>query len=304
MKPENTTSEEPQLTVMFDGACPLCRREVGVYRDLKPLKPIAWMDVSDEETTLDPCGGKKRSDYLARFHVRRADGTLLSGAAAFVALWLTLPGWRWLGRFGSLPGVTPVLEVCYTGFLRIRPAMQRGVRLFDTTHLPADMLADLRSDHAGETGAVWIYYGILCVSPNAKVRAFAKRHLEIEKTHLQEMRSLLPPLKRSLLLPAWRLAGFLTGALPSLFGATAVFATIEAVESFVEQHYQLQIKKLAGRDEFVTLRMTLIDFKADESDHRHEAQAELANPPGRFTKYWCALVEKGSHVAVKLAHKV
>ena len=299
---ENNPNNCAELTVMFDGACPLCRREVGVYRDLKPLAPIAWMDVSDEKKT--PCSSTERAGYMARFHVRRADGTLLSGAAAFIALWLTLPGWRWLGRFGSLPGMGTVLEIFYLGFLRIRPAMQRVVRWFDTSHLPADMLGDLRSDHAGETGAVWIYYGILCVSPNARVRAFARRHLAIEKTHLQEMRDLLPPLRRSLLLPFWRVAGFITGAVPALFGAMAVFATVESVETFVEAHYQQQIKKLAGREKFFTLRMTLIDFQTDESEHRQEAQAEMARPPGRVLKYWCRLVEGSSHIAVKLAQKI
>lgn len=110
------------LTVMFDGACPLCRREVGVYRNLAPLQPISWMDVSDTANALPT--GHDRARYLARFHVRTADGMVLSGAAAFVALWLTLPGWRWLGRFGQVPGVTPVLEQLYRGFLTVRPAMQ------------------------------------------------------------------------------------------------------------------------------------------------------------------------------------
>ena len=53
---------------------------------------------------------------------------MLSGAAAFVALWLLFPGWRWLGRFGSLPGMRAVLEVAYRGFLRVRPRVQRLVK--------------------------------------------------------------------------------------------------------------------------------------------------------------------------------
>ena len=114
------------LQVMFDGSCPLCRREVGLYRDLKASSPIQWVDVSDPALALLP--STERAAYMARFHVRTPDGVLLSGAAAFVALWLTLPGWRWLGRFGSLPGMTYVLEYCYRGFLHGRPLIQRLVR--------------------------------------------------------------------------------------------------------------------------------------------------------------------------------
>ncbi|MEC5216709.1 putative DCC family thiol-disulfide oxidoreductase YuxK [Actimicrobium sp. GrIS 1.19] len=119
------------LQVMFDGSCPLCRREVGVYRDLTPSAPIQWVDVSDPNNLLP--SGAERAVFMARFHVRTADGRLLGGAAAFVALWLTLPGWRWLGRFGALPGVTPLLEVVYRGFLRVRPLMQRLARRLERT---------------------------------------------------------------------------------------------------------------------------------------------------------------------------
>jgi predicted DCC family thiol-disulfide oxidoreductase YuxK len=113
------------LTVMFDGACPLCRREIGLYQSLTPLENVAWLDVSKATAHMNPAD---QARYMARFHVRQKDGSLLSGAAAFVALWLTMPGWRWLGRFGRLPGVTPVLELMYRGFLHLRPYLQRWMR--------------------------------------------------------------------------------------------------------------------------------------------------------------------------------
>ena len=113
------------LTVMFDGACPLCRREIGLYQSLTPLENVAWLDVSDATANLNPSDQVR---FMTRFHVRQKDGSLLSGAAAFVALWLTMPGWRWLGRFARLPGVTPLLELAYRGFLHLRPTLQRWMR--------------------------------------------------------------------------------------------------------------------------------------------------------------------------------
>ena len=120
------------VTVLYDGACPLCRREIGLYRGLDAMQPVEWRDVSAADAVL-PDGGT-RDAYLARFHVQRADGTVLSGAAAFIALWSVLPGWRWLARLGRLPGMTGALEVVYCLFLRVRPTMQRVMRRLEARH--------------------------------------------------------------------------------------------------------------------------------------------------------------------------
>lgn len=123
---------KPALTVLYDGACPLCRREIGIYRDLQPLSPgssVCFADVSNAAVPLPP--GATREQLLARFHVQGPDGKLLSGAEAFLALWAVLPGWRWLAFAGRLPGATWVMERTYRFFLRWRPTLQRWASRFD-----------------------------------------------------------------------------------------------------------------------------------------------------------------------------
>ncbi|MFZ9759451.1 MAG: DCC1-like thiol-disulfide oxidoreductase family protein, partial [Burkholderiaceae bacterium] len=66
----------------------------------------------------------ERQVLLARFHVEKSDGTRLSGAEAFVAMWSRLPGWRLLAWVARLPGVTTILEVLYRVFLKLRPVLQ------------------------------------------------------------------------------------------------------------------------------------------------------------------------------------
>ena len=117
------------LTVLYDGACPLCRREISVYRGLKPNTPVCFADVSDPALPLP--GGTTRAQLLARFHVRSRDGNLLSGAHAFLALWAALPGWRWLALIGRLPGATWAMERMYRFFLRLRPTLQRWASRLD-----------------------------------------------------------------------------------------------------------------------------------------------------------------------------
>jgi demethoxyubiquinone hydroxylase (CLK1/Coq7/Cat5 family) len=97
---------------------------------------------------------------------------------------------------------------------------------------------------AGETGAVFIYRGVIAVAGrrgDAELLGFAARHAATEAEHLRLIDAWLPPRQRSRLLGPWKLAGWLTGALPALAGRRAVYATIAAVERFVDAHYQQQI---------------------------------------------------------------
>ena len=121
-----STQAGAEMTVYFDGGCPLCRREISAYRGLSALRPVCFADISDPD--LVPPAGIRPEELAARFHVRHADGRLVSGARAFLALWAALPGWRWLARMGSLPGMPHLMEWVYRSFLRIRPAVQRMVR--------------------------------------------------------------------------------------------------------------------------------------------------------------------------------
>ena len=153
------------------------------------------------------------------------------------------------------------------------------------THLHLDyrrrnwLIRELRSNHAGETGAVWIYRGILRVTRDNRLRNFAERHLETESSHLVLMNQLLPAGDRSHLLPLWKVAGYLTGAIPALFGPRVVYVTINAVETFVEAHYEPQIRQLK-LDGQTTLAGLLDQCRRDEAEHRREAEQLIRLPTG------------------------
>ena len=171
--------------------------------------------------------------------------------------------------------------------------------------LPSWVFADLRTDHAGEVGAVCIYQGVLKFAREPVLRAFAEHHLTTEQKHLRLISGWLPPAHYSRLLPLWRLAGFLTGALPALFGSKAVYATIEAVETFVNHHYEDQIRALDSQPHLNDLLQTLLDCQADEVAHRDEsAAARGPNRPNLVLRAWCAMVGTGSKAAVSLIRHI
>lgn len=111
------------VTVWYDGACPLCQREIAVMRRLDKRGNIVFLDISEG---ADPSCPVDRADLLARFHARE-DGKVLDGAAAFAAMWRAIPKLRPLGLAARNRFVLAVLERLYRAFLRVRPALQRLV---------------------------------------------------------------------------------------------------------------------------------------------------------------------------------
>ena len=111
-----------ELVVWHDGACPLCRREIALMRRLDQRGAITFVDATEdgESCPID------RAALLARFHARE-DGRLVSGAAAFAAMWRAIPLLRPLGLAARNPTVLALLERLYVAFLRIRPRLQRAL---------------------------------------------------------------------------------------------------------------------------------------------------------------------------------
>lgn len=108
-------------TIYYDGSCPLCSAEIRHYQSRDGAEALRFVDVSRQDADLG--SDFDAQDAMKRFHVRLPDGTLRSGAGAFVAVWAALPRFRWAARLASLPGVTAILEGAYRIFLPIRPAL-------------------------------------------------------------------------------------------------------------------------------------------------------------------------------------
>ena len=124
---EKETQSERKASVFYDGACPLCDREIGFYRARRGADTLNWIDVNRcQQDEVAP--GLSKKDALARFHVMTADGRLVAGGAAFSHLWASLPGFRLLGRIFSLRPLALLLDWVYAFFLKFRPCLQAGFR--------------------------------------------------------------------------------------------------------------------------------------------------------------------------------
>lgn len=89
-------------------------------RGLDRAGHITFVDVTlagGELCPLDP------AELLARFHARE-DGELVSGAAAFAAMWRVIPLLRPLGVLARNRMFLAILEAGYRQFLTVRPGLQ------------------------------------------------------------------------------------------------------------------------------------------------------------------------------------
>jgi ubiquinone biosynthesis monooxygenase Coq7 len=171
--------------------------------------------------------------------------------------------------------------------------------------VPSDMIGWLRSDHAGETGAVWIYRGAICAFWSREIRKMAENHIKTEIDHLTVMSHLLPVYNQSKLIFLWKVMGFSLGFLSALFGFSTFCITINAVETFVEDHYKIQVAKLRDTGSNRELLGVLERCCEDEIHHKLDAKQNIRSGKyGLITLTWVKIVKTGSGLAVKVSSKI
>lgn len=113
------------ITVYYDGLCPVCGREVAVYRRLAAPGTVVWRDLAGDPRVLqyEPFGIEAA---LSLLHVRDADGGLHVGLPAHLVLWERLPLLRSLARgLRRCAFARRVFERCYLAFTARRPGLRR-----------------------------------------------------------------------------------------------------------------------------------------------------------------------------------
>lgn len=103
----------------YDGGCPLCRREIAHYQRIDQQDRIRWIDI-DANPGLLAEYGLSREQAMKRMHVRESDGSMVTGARAFIALWQRMPRYRPLAWLVSRPGILWIAERVYDVFARWR----------------------------------------------------------------------------------------------------------------------------------------------------------------------------------------
>jgi len=113
-----------KIQVYFDGLCHLCSREINHYRKQTGSDEIQFVDITapdfePKKAGLDPIRVHRE------MHVRKSNGSLVTGVDAFIAIWEVLPRYHFAARFGKRALPRALLTAGYHVFARVRPYLPR-----------------------------------------------------------------------------------------------------------------------------------------------------------------------------------
>jgi predicted DCC family thiol-disulfide oxidoreductase YuxK len=125
-----TIAHGPQVTVFYDGACPLCAKEISFYRQRDPSGALHFVDISLEDSlNVLATHGLSFDAAMQELHVVR-DGKLFKGVDAFTQIWDALPAFKWLAAASRFKPFQALLKFAYGRFATHRAAVSKwAVRL-------------------------------------------------------------------------------------------------------------------------------------------------------------------------------
>jgi predicted DCC family thiol-disulfide oxidoreductase YuxK len=113
------------LRIFYDGACPLCSREIEHYRRQDRAARLVPVDISVPGFDPGPFG-IPLSAFTFELHAIDQAGQIYRGVEAFRAIWQAFPdstGYRALATVVALPVINPLARLGYRLFARVRPRL-------------------------------------------------------------------------------------------------------------------------------------------------------------------------------------
>jgi predicted DCC family thiol-disulfide oxidoreductase YuxK len=115
-----------ELTVLYDGACSLCRASVARVRRMDPRSRIELLNVHDARV------GQRFPQVNIQEAMRLMQavdprGRVYSGADAWARIGLALPGWKLIAWLLLVPGIHFVAQHFYTWVARNRYRWNRDL---------------------------------------------------------------------------------------------------------------------------------------------------------------------------------
>ena len=101
-----------KLTVLYDGGCPLCRREVDYLSRQDKANNLQFVDIDRSEYNPEEYQGITYEQAMATIHAIQNDGTIIKNLAVFREAYKAI-GKGWLYKPTQWPVVSTVANSLY-----------------------------------------------------------------------------------------------------------------------------------------------------------------------------------------------
>lgn len=106
------------VEVFYDGACPLCAREIRMLRRLDRRQRIRFVDIAADGFDANSVG-LTWATLMDRIYGRLPDGTVVEGVEVFRRLYAAV-GFGPVVALTRLPGIALLLDLAYHAFAKNR----------------------------------------------------------------------------------------------------------------------------------------------------------------------------------------
>ncbi len=109
----SSSSPSWKIKLLYDGACPLCLREVNFLQKKDAGRGlIAFVDIADDRYAPEENGGIDFETAMGRIHAILADGSTIKNVEVFRQIYTTL-GIGWVYAATEWPIMGPIVDWLY-----------------------------------------------------------------------------------------------------------------------------------------------------------------------------------------------
>lgn len=119
------TENVNKTNIYYDGNCKVCDAEIGLYKKAdRDTCQFSFVDISSDDFNADDHKLDEESVHR-EFTIKNADGNVVSGVDAFIAIWEKIPSWRWAAKVAKFAPVHLLMRGGYQVFVVVRPYLPK-----------------------------------------------------------------------------------------------------------------------------------------------------------------------------------
>ena len=115
-----------KITVLYDGKCPLCYKEIIHYKKKDVNNLLICIDIAHSDFNIKDYKGLNMEEVNLKLHAITESGEVYTGIDTFVEIWKRIPNFSFFISLVNNPILRPAFDVFYIIFARhIRPKLPK-----------------------------------------------------------------------------------------------------------------------------------------------------------------------------------